>query len=130
MTKEKKYSTLPASEKAPVMQHWLAEHKARDLAVFQLPEGNPLADIVIIASASSARHARSLADGLSEMCKQEKFEILRTEGYQEGQGVLVAPNEAIVHFFRGPRRELYHLEALWAGAEALPATAAEGKENL
>ena len=28
MTKEKKYSTLPASEKAPVIQQWLAEHKA------------------------------------------------------------------------------------------------------
>lgn len=129
MTKEKKYSTLPASEKAPTIQHWLAEHKARDLAVFKLPEGNPLADIVIIASASSARHARSLADGLSEMCKQEKYEILRTEGYQEGQWVLVDLNDIIVHIFQEPVRELYHLEALWSGAEALPATAAEGKEN-
>lgn len=130
MTKEKKYSTLPAVEKAPIMQNWLAEHKARDLAVFKLPEGNPLADVVIIASASSARHARSLADGLSEMCKQEKFEILRTEGYQEGQWVLVDLNDVIVHIFQEPVRELYHLEALWAGAEALPATAADGKETL
>ena len=129
MTKEKKYSTLPASEKAPIMMNWLAEHKARDLAAFRLPEGNPLADIVIITSASSARHARSLADGLSEMCKQEKFEILRTEGYQEGQWVLVDLNDVIVHIFQEPVREQYHLEALWADAEELPATAAEGKEN-
>ena len=27
MTKEKKYSTIPASEKAPVLQEWLKEHK-------------------------------------------------------------------------------------------------------
>ena len=84
MAKEKKYSTIPASEKAPVMQEWLSEHKARELASFTLPEGNPLADIVLICTASSARHARSLADGLTEMCKQQKYEILRTEGYQEG----------------------------------------------
>ena len=125
MTKEKKYSTVPASEKAPVMQEWLNEHKARDLATFTLPEGNPLADIVLICTASSARHARSLADGLTEMCKQQKFEILRTEGYQEGQWVLVDLNDVIVHIFQEPVREMYRLEALWAGAE--PASAPEAE---
>lgn len=130
MNKEKKFSTLPASEKAHIMQHWLAEHKARDIAMFQLPDGNPLADIVIIASASSARHARSLSDGLSELCKQENFELLRTEGYQESQWILVDLNDVIVHIFQEPFRELYRLEALWSGAHALPATEAEGKENI
>jgi ribosomal silencing factor RsfS len=42
----------------------------RDLASFHLPEDNPLAEVVIIVSASSARHAVSLADGLIEMCKK------------------------------------------------------------
>ena len=125
MAKEKKYSTIPASEKAPVMQEWLAEHKARELASFTLPEGNPLTDIVLICTASSARHARSLADGLTEMCKQQKYEILRTEGYQEGQWVLVDLNDVIVHIFQEPVREMYRLEALWAGAE--PASAPEAE---
>jgi ribosome-associated protein len=107
------------------MQEWLNEHKARDLASFTLPEGNPLADIVLICTASSARHARSLADGLTEMCKQQKFEILRTEGYQEGQWVLVDLNDVIVHIFQEPVREMYRLEALWAGAE--PASAPEAE---
>jgi ribosome-associated protein len=121
MAKEKKYSTLSAQEKSPVLQNWLTEHKARDLAVIQLPEGNPLADIVIIVSASSARHARSLADGLSELCKQQNFEALRTEGYQEGQWVLVDLNDIIIHIFQEPVRELYHLESLWNNVEALSA---------
>lgn len=116
MTKEKKYSTIPASEKAPLLQAWLAEHKARDLETFTLPEGNPLADLVMICTASSARHARSLADGLNETCKQQKFEILRTEGYQEGLWVLVDLNDIIVHIFQEPVREMYRLEALWSGA--------------
>jgi len=129
MTKEKKYSTLPSSEKAPLLLSWLTEHKARDLATFQLPEGNPLADIVIVATASSARHARSLADGLTETCKKEKFEILRTEGYQEGLWVLVDLNDIIVHIFQEPVRETYRLESLWTDANPLYATAAQGKEN-
>ena len=117
MTKEKKYSTLPAAEKAPVLMDWLKEHKARDLDSFNLPEGNPLAEMVLICTASSARHARSLADGLSELCKQNKFETLRTEGYQEGQWVLVDLNDIIVHIFQEPVREMYRLEALWSGLE-------------
>ena len=125
MTKEKKYSTVPAAEKAPVMQDWLAEHKARDLASFTLPEGNPLADLVLICTASSARHARSLADGLTEMCKQQKYEILRTEGYQEGQWVLVDLNDIIVHIFQEPVREMYRLESLWAGSEPVSVSEAE-----
>ena len=125
MTKEKKYSTVPASEKAPVIQDWLNEHKARDLASFTLPEGNPLADLVLICTASSARHARSLADGLTEMCKQQKYEILRTEGYQEGQWVLVDLNDIIVHIFQEPVREMYRLESLWAGSEPVSVSEAE-----
>ena len=125
MTKEKKYSTVPASEKAPVIQDWLNEHKARDLASFTLPEGNPLADLVLICTASSARHARSLADGLTEMCKQQKYEILRTEGYQEGQWVLVDLNDIIVHIFQEPVREMYRLETLWAGSEPVSVSEAE-----
>ena len=125
MTKEKKYSTVPASEKAPVIQDWLSEHKARELAAFTLPEGNPLADLVLICTASSARHARSLADGLTEMCKQQKYEILRTEGYQEGQWVLVDLNDIIVHIFQEPVREMYRLESLWAGSEPVSVSEAE-----
>ena len=125
MTKEKKYSTVPASEKAPVIQDWLSEHKARELASFTLPEGNPLADLVLICTASSARHARSLADGLTEMCKQQKYEILRTEGYQEGQWVLVDLNDVIVHIFQESVREMYRLESLWAGVE--PASSPEAE---
>ena len=80
---------------------------------------------VIICTASSARHARSLADGLTEMCKKEKFELLRTEGYQEGQWVLVDLNDIIVHIFQEPVREMFNLEALWTDAEPRPMEEAE-----
>lgn len=129
MNKEKTYSTLPAIEKTAVMAHWLQEHKGRDLAAFKLPADNPLTEAVIIVTASSARHARSLADGLTEMCKQENFEILRAEGYQEGEWILVDLNDVIVHIFLQPARERYRLETLWKDASPLSETAKEEKEN-
>lgn len=118
MTQEKKFSTLPARDKAGVILAWLAEHKARDVSAFDLAGGNPLTDVVIVASASSTRHARSLADGLLELCGKEQYEFLRMEGYQGGMWVLADLNDIIVHIFQEPVRELYNLESLWR--DALP----------
>lgn len=116
MTQEKIFSTIPARDKAGVILAWLAEHKARDLTAFDLAGENPLTDVVIVASASSTRHARSLADGLLELCTRERYEFLRMEGYEGGMWVLADLNDIIVHIFQEPVRELYNLESLWRGA--------------
>lgn len=118
MTREKTFSTLPARTRAGVILAWLAEHKAFDLTAFAL-EGNPLVDVVIVASASSARHARSLADGLLDLCGREHYEFFRMEGYQNALWVLADLNDIVVHIFQESTRELYNLESLWRGAEAL-----------
>ena len=90
MTQEKKFSTIPARDKAGVILAWLTEHKARDVAAFELA-GNPLTDAIIVASASSARHARSLADGLLELC--DRILVLK-EGEQFALGT---PAEVFAH---------------------------------
>ena len=124
MTQEKIFSTLPARDKAAVILHWLTEHKARNVDAFDLADSNPLTEVVIVASASSARHARSLADGLLELCHQEQYEFLRMEGYQGGMWVLADLNDIIVHIFQEPVRELYNLESLWRDATPLTAPGA------
>ena len=58
MTQEKKFSTIPARDKAGVILAWLTEHKARDVAAFELA-GNPLTDAIIVASASSPSRPQS-----------------------------------------------------------------------
>lgn len=139
MTQEKIFSTLPARHKADVILAWLAEHKAFDMAAFHLAD-NPLAEVAIVVSASSTRHARGLADGLLELCGREHYEFLRMEGYQNAVWVLADLNDIIVHIFQDSAREIYHLESLWHGAEALnlpdgrkshafagPGTAADGR---
>ncbi len=129
MNKEKIYSTLPALEKATIMGHWLQEHKGRDIATFRLSTDNPLTEVIIITTASSARHARSLADGLKEKCKQENFEFIHTEGYQEGEWILVDFNDILVHIFLQHARERYRLESLWKDACLISNVATKEKEN-
>ncbi len=117
MVKEKKYSLMPAKEKAEHIYTWLVEGKAKNIKALEVKSA--VTDLVIIASASSARHAKSLADNIIMESKKEKFEILSTEGYQAGTWVLVDLNDIVVHIFQEETRELFQLENLWHEAEAV-----------
>ena len=106
---------MPAKEKAEHIYTWLLENKAKDIKVLDVKSA--ITDIVIIVSATSARHAKSLADHILMESKKENFEILSTEGYQAGTWVLVDLNDIVVHIFQEDTRELFQLERLWHEAE-------------
>lgn len=115
---KKKYSLVSTTEKLRILMPWLREHKARDVAELDLAGRNAFTEGLIIATATSVRHAQSLADGVAELCSRENFEFLRMEGYQSGQWILVDLNDVVVNIFQEPVRELYRLENLWAGPAA------------
>lgn len=119
MTKEKKFSQVPTHEKALQLMDWLHEHKAKNITALDLMGSTPLTDVVIIITASSARHARSLADSVLELCSKENFEFLHMEGYDSAQWVLTDLNDIIVHIFQESVREVYDLESLWHQAVPL-----------
>lgn len=60
------------------------------------------------------RHAQSLADGISALCHEKKYEYLRMDGYTNGQWLLVDCNDVVVNIFQEATREMYNLEALWS----------------
>lgn len=108
---------MPTKEKAEYIYTWLVESKAKDIKVLDIK--STVTDMVIIVSASSARHAKSLADHIIMESKKENFEILSTEGYQAGTWVLVDLNDIVVHIFQEDTRELFQLESLWHEAESV-----------
>ena len=71
-------------------------------------------DGLVIATATSVRHAQSLADGISALCHEKKYEYLRMDGYTNGQWLLVDCNDVVVNIFQEATREMYNLEALWS----------------
>ncbi|MDY0259380.1 ribosome silencing factor [Desulfovibrio sp.] len=123
----KQFSDVPASRKAADLVQWLEEHKALRVVSIDFEGQGGFADALIIASAGSVRHAQSLADGVSLMCREKNYEFLRTEGYAAGQWILVDMNDVIVNIFQEPVRELYALEALWGHGSAAAKTA--GRED-
>ncbi len=117
---KKKYSTIPTAEKVQILMDFLADHKGQDIVSLNLTHQNSFAEAMIVVTASSMRHAQSLAEGVVVFCKKENFEWLRTEGKQTGQWILIDCNDIIVNVFQGPVRDLYKIEKLW---EELPKAA-------
>ena len=115
----KKHPALPTEKKGEELGLWLQEHKALQLVRLHVAGRNAWTEVLIIVSASSVRHAQSLADGILAWCKERNVEFLSMEGYQAGQWILVDLNDVVVNIFQTPTRELYRLESLW-GERAEP----------
>ena len=108
------------AERSARLVHALEEHKAINVVTVDLTGREAFADAIVIATATSVRHAQSLADAVGEYCRAHGYEYLRTEGYAAGQWILVDLNDIIVNIFLEATRDLYSLETLWSGA--VPAT--------
>ena len=118
----KRFADVSLEEKLEAVVTWLEEHKAARVVSIDMAEQGSFAEALVIASATSVRHAQSLADGIGEMCRARNYEYLRMEGYTAGQWILVDLNDIVVNVFLEPVRELYGLEALWNKAASLAST--------
>jgi ribosome-associated protein len=102
--------------KIQTIVHWLEEKKAKDIIALDVAAMNSLTEGIVIASASTVRHAQALADGLMQFFGEHGYELLGMEGYQVGTWILVDGNDVVIHIFQEQARFFYHLEGLWAGA--------------
>jgi len=74
------------------------------------------ADTFGLATGSSDRNVRAIADAVVEAAQGIGAAPLGVEGYEEGRWVLVDLGDSIVHVFLPEVREHYALERLYADA--------------
>ena len=91
----------------------LEDFKATDIQVIDVAGKNPLTERMVIASGSSTRHVKSMAENLIVKAKAEGNLPLGIEGASEGEWVLVDLNDVIVHLMLPQTRAFYNLEKLW-----------------
>lgn len=103
-----------ALAKAAECMALLEKHGALSPQTIEAPDENAFADAMIVASATSGRHAKGMADALSRLCAEKNFQLLGMEGYGQAEWVLLDLGDVIVHILRGEARDLYKLEDLWA----------------
>jgi len=91
----------------------LEDLKAIDIQQVDVSGQSPLADRFVIASGTSTRHVKSMAEKLVLKAKAEGCKPLGVEGEREGEWVLVDLNDVIVHLMLPQTRAFYNLEKLW-----------------
>jgi ribosome-associated protein len=91
----------------------LEDFKAIDTLVIDVSGQSPLTERMVIASGSSTRHVKSMAENLVVKAKAEGNPPLGIEGQKEGEWVLVDLNVVIVHLMLPQTRAFYNLEKLW-----------------
>jgi ribosome silencing factor RsfS/YbeB/iojap len=91
----------------------LADMKALEVKVLDVRGLTDVADLMVIASGTSDRHVRSVAQRVVERTKEAGFRPHGVEGQQDGDWVLIDLNEMIVHVMLPRVREFYGLEKLW-----------------
>lgn len=95
----------------------LADMKAQDVLPLDVRALTSIADHMVIATGTSNRHTRALADNVIEGAKLAGEPPLGVEGEKEGEWVLVDLGPVVVHIMQPETRAFYNLEKLW-GAPA------------
>ena len=96
-----------------IFQKSLEDNKAENILSLDIEGISSFADVIMIATANSNRHAKSLADKLVESIKAGNKNVLNVEGKVESGWILVDCGGVVVNIMKEDIREFYDLEGLW-----------------
>ena len=77
---------------------------------------------IIIATANSNRHAKSVSEKLVDKLKQDKIHIIGVDGQVESGWILVDCGSIVINIMKKEEREFYDLEGLWGEKTLLDAS--------
>jgi len=90
-----------------------------DIIVLDLKGISPATDYFVIATGTSDRQIRTVADRISEAAGKAGLERFGRAGYEQARWVLLDFIEVVVHIFDNEYRDYYNLEMLWGDARKI-----------
>jgi len=91
----------------------LEDLKAVNPVILDVTGLTDVMDYLVIASGTSNRHVKSLANNVSMEAKKQGMRPLGVEGEDAGEWVLVDFGDVVVHVMLPATRDFYDLERLW-----------------
>ena len=104
----------------------LAEVKAQDIVKLDVSKMTTVTDYMVVASGTSNRHVKALADAVAEKAKQAGHRPAGVEGEEGSEWVLLDLGDTLVHVMLPRVREFYNLEKLWSLSPAKDRAATDG----
>jgi ribosome-associated protein len=105
----------------------LEDVKAHDIRVFNTEHLSPLFERVIVASGTSNRQTKALASSVRDAVKSRGLQVMRMEGEDNGEWIIVDCGAAVVHVMQPAIRQYYNLEELW-GDKPVHMKVADGQQ--
>ncbi|MBW8778349.1 MAG: ribosome silencing factor [Burkholderiales bacterium] len=93
----------------------LEDVKAQDIQVFNTEHLSPLFERVIVAAGASNRQTKALAASVRDAVRSAGMAVLRTEGEENGEWIIVDCGAAVAHIMQPSIRDYYRLEEIWGG---------------
>ena len=130
VTARKSSPPVPAPDLRQQVHLALEELKARDVREIDVRGKTGITDYMVIASGTSTRHVKSIADEVMKYAKRMGNPPIGVEGEREAEWVLVDLGDVIVHVMLPRVREIYALERLWTVGDDAPPDAIAAPENV
>ncbi|MGD8786867.1 MAG: ribosome silencing factor [Phycisphaerales bacterium] len=96
-----------------------AERNCTDIVVLDLSGKSPATDYFVIATGTSDRQMRSVANEICDIARKQKMQRFGRAGYEQARWILLDYVDVVIHLFDGEYRDYYDLELLWGDAKRL-----------
>jgi ribosome-associated protein len=90
-----------------------------DITVLDLRGKSPATDYFVIATGTSDRQMRTVADEICEAAREQGLQRFGRAGYEQARWILLDFVDVVIHIFDSEYRNYYDLELLWGDADRL-----------
>ena len=106
-----------------------SERHCSDIVVLDLRGISPATDYFVIATGTSDRQMRTVADEICDEAKKQGLMQFGRAGYEQARWILLDFIDVVVHIFDSEYRDYYDLELLWGDAKRLTIDTAAPKRR-